>query len=74
MVALMNGEHDLAAASVIAEMASASKQEVKNAIVDCIDDAGDWHATEVPYRKQACQRHESSVQQLFLWLKLAINA
>ena len=48
MVALMNGEHDLAAASVIAEMASASNQEVKKAIVDCIDDAGDWHAREFP--------------------------
>lgn len=48
MVPLMNGEHNMAAASVIAEMASASNQEVKNAIVDCIDDAGDWHARESP--------------------------
>ena len=48
MVALMNGEHDIAAASVIADMASASNQEVKNAIVDTIDDAGDWHAREFP--------------------------
>ncbi len=45
-ITLMNGEHHLAAASAIAEMAFARNQEVKNAIIDCINDAGDWHATK----------------------------
>ncbi len=46
MITLMNGEHHLVAANAIAQMASASNQEVKNAIIDCMNDAGDWHATE----------------------------